>query len=422
VTRAGAWALVLVLSACVHVESTTRTERGPLLRTFHRPQVVEGGVKAQVSAQWPALTVAVSGFDTCRDLTVEEYAEERITEHTAPAAGPAFSTGITGILGGAVLLAASFIVSDTPDLTSIDGAGHFGPSPRQLARGTAYLGFGIGLPALAVGVASMIGTGVDTENLKVEQVVDQKDTTCNDRPLSGLVELLGEDGKPVASKAAVDGQVQLTGTELSGEPDAVHFFGRKVDLDETSFRVLDAFAGCVALEKSGPVPPTLDALSDADLVVLSERLHRCRVLRKGELETETRRVEDEEQRRRELGATPAWEPRIQVSSFEEAMTAYAPKVTLEPKGKELAKLDAPAALVDQPVVLKGVIVQVLPGNRALWHVGDRDVLVSLTAKGGYGGELAEGVRAEAVAVGADSQELAGKTVPFFHAVWARPAY
>jgi hypothetical protein len=78
--------------------------------------------------------------------------------------------------------------------------------------------------------------------------------------------------------------------------------------------------------------------------------------------------------------------------------------------------------VDQPVVLKGVIVQVLPGNRALWHVGDRDVLVSLTAKGGYGGELAEGVRAEAVAVGADSQELAGKTVPFFHAVWARPAY
>ncbi len=413
---------LLLASACVHVDTQSRTERGPLLRTFHRPQVLEGGVTAQVTAEWPKLTVALSGYDTCRELTVEEYAEERITEHTAPAAGPAFSTGITGLLGGAILLATSFIVSDAPDLSTIDGAGHYGASPRQVTRGLSYLSFGVGVPALAVGIASMLGTGVETENTKVEQVVDQKDTRCGDRPLSGLVELGAEGGRTVASKPATDGRVELTDTDFSGEPEAVRFFGRAVPLDEPSFKALDAYAGCLSLSKVGPTPDKLETLSDSDLLVLSERLHRCRVLRKGVLEDQTRKVEDEEQRRRELGATTSFQPQVAVGSFEEAMAAYAPKLTLEPNGKALSKLDAPAALLDQAVVLKGVIAKVLPGNRAVWHVGDRDVLVSLTAKGGYGRELGEGVRAEAVAVGADSEELGGKTVPSFHAVFARPAY
>ena len=56
--RAALAILALGAAGCVHVETTTRTERGPLLRTFERQQVVEGAVRATVTAQWPRLFVS----------------------------------------------------------------------------------------------------------------------------------------------------------------------------------------------------------------------------------------------------------------------------------------------------------------------------------------------------------------------------
>ena len=36
------------LAACAPIEQSVRTERGPLLRSFTRPMVIEGGLRGQV--------------------------------------------------------------------------------------------------------------------------------------------------------------------------------------------------------------------------------------------------------------------------------------------------------------------------------------------------------------------------------------
>ena len=54
------------LAACAPIEKTVRTERGPLLRSFTRPMVVEGGLRAEVQVAWPKLEVQVKAHDVCR--------------------------------------------------------------------------------------------------------------------------------------------------------------------------------------------------------------------------------------------------------------------------------------------------------------------------------------------------------------------
>ena len=126
--------LLSLASGCMHVETTTRVERGPMLRSFEREQVVEGGARATVTAKWPELTVGLRGHDTCRVQTVEEYAEEQTTERTSRSAGPALSAGIVNGLAGIILLSVSQFVSNDFNKSMIDINGRFPPSPRQQVR------------------------------------------------------------------------------------------------------------------------------------------------------------------------------------------------------------------------------------------------------------------------------------------------
>ena len=81
-------ALFPYVVSCTAIDSTTRVERVPLLRTFERPVLLPGGVTSDVRVEWPLLKLTVIGYDVCRAQTVEEYAEEKITERTSGASGP----------------------------------------------------------------------------------------------------------------------------------------------------------------------------------------------------------------------------------------------------------------------------------------------------------------------------------------------
>lgn len=410
---------LLLASACAPLETNTRTERGPLLRTYTRPQVVEGGATVDVRADWPTLKLTLAAYDTCRAETVEEYAEERITERTARSAGPALATGIANVLAAGVLYGVSFAVSDAPNVSTLDEAGRYGASTRQYVQGVSLATLIVGVPALAVGVIGMLRSGTDLETLKSEQVVSQKDARCNERPAAGPVTLVGAKGA-VAQKPAVDGAVDFAATELSGAPESLQLAGVDLPLDEDAQATLWGFGACVQLERDGA--QKLDALGEGDLLSRAEKLRSCRVVRGADVAAAIRAVDDELKHRRESGAPGAFAPGANVGSFEEAVSAYAPRLTLEKGSADLAKLDAPELLDGQAVLLRGVVAEGMTTNIGVVQVGERQLYLFIPPKRAWGGDFGNGTRVEAVAVMAGVQTVGARTLPLARAVWMRTAF
>ncbi|MEW6432990.1 MAG: hypothetical protein AB1730_15915 [Myxococcota bacterium] len=411
--------LLFVASGCVPVETNTRTERGPLLRTYTREQVVEGGATVDVRADWPTLKLTVVGFDTCRAESVEEYAEERITERTARPAGPALATGIANVLAAGVLYGVSFAVSDAPNVTTIDEWGRYGASTRQYVQGVSLANLVIGVPALAVGLIGVLRSGTDVETLKAEQVVSQRDARCNDRPATGDVTLVGPKGA-VAAKPAVDGAVDFAAAELAGAVESIQLSGRDLALDEEAQARLWGFGACVQLEREGE--KQLASLGEGDLLARAEKLRQCRVVRGAAMSEPIRAVDEELQHRRESGAPGAFAPGANVGSFEEAVSAYAPKLKLANGSVDLAKLDAPQLLDGQAVLLEGIVTEGMTANIGVVQVGERQLYVFIPPKRAWGGEFGSGTRVEAVAVMAGTQTVGERTLPLARAVWMRAAY
>lgn len=294
-SRAACVVVLALLGGCAPIEVTTRTERGPLLRTFHRPSILEGATSATATASWPTLELRVVGTDTCRDEELAEYAEERVTERAAPSAGPSLSTGIAVTLAGAIAFGVSYAVSSAPDTSVMDRAGRFGPSPATLVRGWSLAGLVVGLPALVVGIVGYLQTGEEVKHLKVEQVMGQRDAVCNERPLSGPVALLGARGA-VARGEAVEGVVRFDATAVGSPVEEVTFADREVELDGPSLAVLEAFAACGQLELESVQP--LEQLTDAALVARAGRLTACRRLRPEVVAPSLEAVQAELSRRR----------------------------------------------------------------------------------------------------------------------------
>lgn len=411
--------LLLLVSACAPLETNTRTEHGPLLRTYTRPQMVEGGATVDVRADWPTLKLTLAAYDTCRAETVEEYAEERITERTARSAGPALATGIANVLAAGVLFGVSFAVSDAPNVSTIDEAGRYGASTRQYVQGVSLATLIVGVPALAVGVIGMLRSGTDIETLKTEQVVSQKDARCNKRPAAGPVTLVGAKGA-VAQKSAVDGAVDFTATELSGAPESVQLAGVDVALHEDAQAKLWGFGACVQLERDGV--KKLDQLGEGDLLARAEKLRQCRVVRGADVAEAIRAVDDELKHRRESGAPGAFAPGANVGSFEEAVSAYAPRLTLEKGSSDLAKLDAPELLDGQAVLIRGIVAEGMTTNIGVVQVGERQLYLFIPPKRAWGGDFGNGTRVEAVAVMAGVQTVGERTLPLARAVWMRAAF
>ncbi len=416
--RRAALLLGLLLCGCTAVEATTRTERGPLLRTFERPVLLEGGVSADVRVAWPQLKLTVVGHDVCRAQTVEEYAEEKITERTSNAAGPALSTGIANVLASAILFGVSYAVSAQPNQQLIDAAGNYGASTRQILQGASLVTLGVGVPALVVGLVARFRSGEDVEALRAEQVVSQRDARCNDRPVSGAATLVSAQGATVPLQV-VDGALDVDGSTLALVPETLRFSEREVELSEDAQLQFSAWAACVALAQD---PRPLEALSETGLLTRAEQLRECRRVRGAELGGAVKGVDDELQRRRESGSPAAWAPGTNVASFEEAVSAYAPRLTLSPTSKDLAVLDAPAAAEGQAVLLEGLVSEGITANIGVVQVGERQVFLFIPPKKAWGGDFPNGTRVEAVALLAGTQTLGERTLPLLRAVWMRTAW
>lgn len=419
--RQALWLLVVagLGAGCLRIDANTRVERGPLLRTFERPQLLEGGVAADVRVEWPRLALTLVGHDVCRALTVEEYAEERITERQAPSVGPALSTGIANVLASAVLLAVSFAVPRTPDTGLIDGGGRYGPSMQQYFQGASLVTLGIGLPALAVGLIGRAQSSDEVEAVRAEQVVSQKDARCNERPVTGPAALVSSRGE-VLARPVVDGALDVTAAELPFAPETLRFAEREVELSEDALARFQGYAACVQLELGGAV--TLEALSETALLQRAERLRVCRRVRGEAMAEAIQGADDELLRRREAGNPGAFAPGSSVASFEEAIAAYAPSVRLSAHSKDLVLLATPEAVEGRAVLLEGIVAEGVTENIGVVQLGDAQVFLFIPPRRAWTESFPVGTRVEAVALFAGRQTLGERSLPLLRAVWMRTAF
>ncbi len=405
--------------SCTALESNTRVERGPLLRSFERPVLLEGGVTSDVRVDWPLLKLTVVCFDVCRAQQLEEYAEEKITERTSGAAGPSISTGIAFTLASGILLAVSFAVASSADMSIIDAGGRYGPSTKQYLQGASLITLGIGVPALAVGLIGRARSGEEVVAQRAEQVVSQKDVRCNDRPVTGPLTILSAQGAPVPMQV-VDGALDIDGTKLTLVPETMKFADRDVELTEEAQQKFAGWAACVALEHESA--KTLDALSESGLLARAERLRECRRVRGDALKDAVSAADAELARRRETGSPAAWAPGTNVSTFEEAVSAYAPSLKLSANSKDLAILDTPEAAEGRAVLLEGIVGEGLTENIGIIQVGERQVFLFIPPKKAWGGSFPNGTRVEVVALISGRQTLGERNMPLLRAVWMRTAW
>lgn len=413
-------ALFPYLVSCTAIDSTTRVERGPLLRTFERPVLLPGGVTSDVRVEWPLLKLTVIGYDVCRAETVEEYAEEKITERTSNASGPALSMGIASTLASGILFAVSFAVSASADLSVIDKGGNYGPSTRQYLQGASLITLAAGLPSLAVGLIARARSGEEVVAQRAEQVVSQKDARCNERPATGPLTMISAQGATLPLQVG-DGALDLDGSKLPLVPESMRFADREVELNEEAQTLFSAWAACVALEQEAG--KTIESLSETGLLSRAERLRECRTVRGDQLKDVVSAVDAELARRRESGSPAAWAPGTNVSTFEEAVSAYAPSLKLAPNSKDLAVLDAPEAAEGRAVLLEGIVGEGLTENIGIIQIGDRQVFLFIPPKRAWGNaNFPNGTRVEVVALISGKQTLGERTLPLLRAVWMRTAW
>jgi hypothetical protein len=418
VKRALCFLVSFALAACAPIETNTRVERGPLLRTFERPVLLQGGITSDVRVEWPMLKLTVISYDVCRAQSVEEYAEDHITEKTSRAMGPSISTGIATTLASAVLFGVSFALSSAPNTGVIDRGGYYGASTRQIVQGVSLVSIVIGIPALAVGLLTKLRTGDEVVTQRAEQVVSQKDARCNERPATGPMTLFDAKGGSIATQA-VDGALDLDGTKLPMTPETMRFADREVELTEDGQAKFAAWSACVALMQDAR---SVESLSETGLLARAEKLRICREVRGEAIAPTIAAVDAELGRRRANGSPAAWAPGTNVSSFEEAVSAYAPKLKLAVNSKDLAVLDAPESAEGRAVLLEGIVGSGLTENIGVVQIGDREVFLFIPPKRAWTQTFPNGSRIEAVALISGRQTLGDKNLPLLRAVWMRAAW
>jgi hypothetical protein len=409
---------VMALGACVPIERTVRTERGPLIRSFTRPSVSLGGLKGEITIAWPQLNLRVTEYDLCRETVIDEYAEERVTEKSSRAAGPALSTGIAATLLSAGLFGISYLLSSAPDTTLIDATGRFGPSPRTIMQGWSLVALAVGVPALGVGLVSWFRTGEEVEQMRVEQEASQKEAECNARAVQGSATLRGPKGT-VGAIVLSDGVGAVQASGLLGTASELRLGDRDIVLDETGIRTLDGFSACVALEREANRSPS--SLDEGALVARAERLAACRHIRGAEIEPMLEETNAELKRRKDSGSPGAFAPGPQVASFEEAVAAYAPRLFLKAGSADLEKLNAPDLLNGQAAYLQGIVSYGIAENIGVLQLGAREIFVFIPPRRSWGGDFGNGARVEAVAVMAGWQTVGERTLPLARLVWLRNA-
>lgn len=233
---------MVVLSGCVQVEKTLRTERGPTLRTFEREKQLPGGVRAELVVDGPVLTAQLTAYAACQKETVEEFIEYRTTEQYVPGAGPTLSAGISTTLAGGILLGITPLLSPVPERYLRGGVEQTGPSTRQLATAWSIGTLVVGVPALIVGLIQYARSGESQETGKNEQVLNLKETPCAEHPASGLASLRFSDGSAWPAPLDASGQAQWRAQPARrGALQSLEWDGKEIALDEDGLRALLAF-------------------------------------------------------------------------------------------------------------------------------------------------------------------------------------
>lgn len=413
-----------VCTGCAGMDESIRTERGPKLREFDRPRVVEGGVSGRVSVVDPAaapgtlqLKLELEGYDTCRTERVEEFAEDKIHEHRGSGAGAALSLGLAFTVASAVLFGASFVLSHEPNKNRIDGAGNYGAPPFLTARGWSIGLVCIGLPALVVGVVQSLRTGEDVETVKVEQIASQRDETCNVRAIDGPIYVRGEDDTAVGPSPTAGGTLTFDEKKLPAAVDGFYFYEREVVLDDASKTLLIAFNGCSRIDREALAEPS--ALSTGALLKRLEAVRACRQIRGDVLNAEQQRLEADLARRREGGESGTFLPGAKrLASFEEAVSAYPPRFTLQDGSPDLAK--SLEQLTSQNVLVRGRVQAGLSPNIGVVAYADREVFVFLPPDAKWASDdFSLGTPVELIGIVSGLQTVGDRTAPLVRAMWMR---
>jgi len=362
--RALAAAGVLLGSSCAGVVSETRTERGPLLRTYERQGSKEpAGLRGEVNALWPRLEVRVLASSVCRSEVVREYAEEVVTERSAKAAGPSLAMGVTTLAVGSALLLLRGSFSADPDFSVIDGSGHYGASQRQVATG-----WGIGLvlagaPSILVGALGLFQSGESVSKRLVDQVSDARESRCDEYLVNGDLAVLGPNG-PQKGVATQQGKVSLPPEALRGTVVGLTLDGQPVWLDSEDEGELEAFRACARVLPLGD-DAALGQMPVPELIVKLEAAKQCSSLPG---------TGGEEAAARLASALAAKAP-PESETFEEAMSTLSPSVTLTPGSADLTRLLHGGVEEGAAARLSGVVVRCVEPNVVLVEVGVQDVLV-----------------------------------------------
>lgn len=400
-------ASVLLASSCAEVE--TRRERGPLLRTFERQGPKEAaGLRAEVHAQWPSLEVRVLSSSTCRTEVVREYAEEVVTERNAKAAGPSLALGVTTMAVGTALLLFRGSFSPSPDETVIDGAGRYGASQRQIATGWGVGLVLTGVPSVLLGAFGLGQSGESVSKRLVDQVSDASESRCDEKPANGKLAVLGPSGAQ-EGRATQDGKVSLPPEALRGTVVGLALDGQPVGLDADDEEELEAFRACARVLPLGD-DAALGQMPVPELIVKLEAAGQCAgVPGAGGAEAATRLADA-------LAARAAPVSR----TFEDAVEALSPSVTLAPGSADLTRLEHGGFPEGTAARLSGAVVRSAGPNLVLVEVGAQDVLVEANGAWPEPGPR-RGQKVEAVGVLLGRKVVGELDAPLLRAMFVRAA-
>jgi hypothetical protein len=412
--------VLVPLVACGQIHEETRVERGALLRSFERDTPpTPSGVRVHAQAEWPRLTLSFSTFEICRHERVDEYAEEHITDTTAPSAGSAMASGVSTTLIGLGLFLARGLFSNAPDTRTIDGGGRYGSSDRTNATVWSYGLMLAGGPALAIGAFELVQTGERVKTQRVEEVSSAKELPCNEHPVDGRVELSSlQAGAPKVFQTQ-GGVLVLEDSQLRGVPvGAVTFEGKPALLSSDEQPVVERYLACLKVPSAADLPHAAD-WPRAQLEAALDDAHECEGLSSGPAREALPLLQAELDRRIAGPVGPQQGPRI--SSFEEALAAYSPNLRFAPGGDAASRLSDGSIPQGTAVYLQAILIERLEANIALLDLKGLHVLLFIPSQAAWGASLDNGSRVEVVGVFQAVETLGVIQGPLIRAVWARPS-
>ncbi len=411
--------LVLAVG-CAPMQLERRVEHGPVLRTYAKEVTLGVRTEAvEAEAQWPKLTLRFTTSEVCRTEQHEEYVENIITERYEPSAGPAISAGAANTAVGAGLLLARPLFSAEPDRDVIDREGRFGASSRRVATVWGAVLLSLGAPALVTGIIQTLRAGEETETRKADAVVSLREAPCHPQPASGTVEFAGGPGVQPEPRALTNGMLELTAEEVRGMSfTGVLLGGEPPAISEDGLELIATFRICSRVLGEQVDPAALAQEEAEHLQVMRRRVLGCKAIPGAPVEERVKQLDAALAAR---GTDPEPTDAPTVNSFEEAVAAYAPALTITEDSPALDKLQDPERLVGQAVLLRGVLERREEENIAVVQVGGTRVLVFVAPDRLWAQDFPRGSRVELVGVVMGRQRLGALEAPLVRAVWMRTA-